>query len=142
MAERYADWTTLGAQARVQVFRDALPSGPARAVALQPFDVIVAMRERTPFPAELIQALPALRLLVTTGMRNNAIDMQGRWTEWRGSRSSCNVIGEGGAVHCGFLGACFLARHSAIAASALARGSASERTRPPAADEFGPPCAW
>ncbi|AEE68433.1 2-hydroxyacid dehydrogenase [Bordetella pertussis] len=76
MAERYADWTTLGAQARVQVFRDALPSGPARAVALQPFDVIVAMRERTPFPAELIQALPALRLLVTTGMRNNAIDMQ------------------------------------------------------------------
>lgn len=28
VAERYADWTTLGAQARVQVFRDALPSGP------------------------------------------------------------------------------------------------------------------
>lgn len=43
--------------------------------ALADFDVIVAMRERTPFPASLLERLPRLRLLVTTGMRNLAIDM-------------------------------------------------------------------
>lgn len=74
VAERYADWTTLGPNVLVQTFRDFLPEGE-RAAALRPFDVIVAMRERTPFPAELIDALPKLRLLVTTGMRNLAIDI-------------------------------------------------------------------
>ncbi|MVW79305.1 NAD(P)-dependent oxidoreductase [Bordetella sp. 02P26C-1] len=74
VAERYADWTTLGPRAQVQTFRDYLPES-ARAAALAPFDVIVAMRERTPFPADLINALPQLRLLITTGMRNLAIDM-------------------------------------------------------------------
>lgn len=74
VAERYADWGTLGANVQVQSFRDYLPES-ARVQALQPFDVIVAMRERTPFPAQLVNALPRLRLLVTTGMRNLAIDM-------------------------------------------------------------------
>lgn len=74
VAERYVDWTTLGPHVRVQTFRDYLPEAE-RAEALQPFDVIVAMRERTPFPATLIESLPKLRLLVTTGMRNLAIDM-------------------------------------------------------------------
>ena len=75
VAQRYADWASLGPDARVTVFNDALPEGEARAETLAPFDVIVAMRERTPFPAALLAALPRLRLLVTTGMRNNAIDM-------------------------------------------------------------------
>jgi len=74
VAERYADWAALGPQVRVQSFRDYLPEA-GRAGALQDFDVIVAMRERTPFPAQLIEALPRLRLLVTTGLRNLAIDM-------------------------------------------------------------------
>lgn len=74
VAERYADWTTLGPQVRVQAFRDYLPESD-RVAALQSFDVIVAMRERTPFPATLIESLPKLRLLVTTGMRNLAIDL-------------------------------------------------------------------
>nr|WP_236844524.1 D-2-hydroxyacid dehydrogenase family protein [Bordetella sp. 15P40C-2] len=64
----------MGPRAQVQTFRDYLPDS-ARAAALAPFDVIVAMRERTPFPADLINALPQLRLLITTGMRNLAIDM-------------------------------------------------------------------
>jgi phosphoglycerate dehydrogenase-like enzyme len=76
VASDYADWATLGPQASVQVFREYLPDGPQRAAALKPFDVIVIMRERTPFPAELINALPSLRLLVTTGLRNNSIDME------------------------------------------------------------------
>ncbi|WP_459616613.1 D-2-hydroxyacid dehydrogenase family protein [Bordetella sp. 2513F-2] len=75
VADRYADWSTLGPDVRVDVFREALAEGETRIEALRPYDVIVAMRERTPFPAGLLQALPQLRLLVTTGMRNNAIDM-------------------------------------------------------------------
>lgn len=75
VASDYADWASLGPQASVQVFREYLPEGPKRIAALQPFDVIVIMRERTPFPAEQINALPNLRLLVTTGLRNNAVDM-------------------------------------------------------------------
>jgi phosphoglycerate dehydrogenase-like enzyme len=44
--------------------------------ALQGAEVVVAMRERTPFPAEIFDRLPDLRLLVTTGMANAAIDLQ------------------------------------------------------------------
>jgi phosphoglycerate dehydrogenase-like enzyme len=73
VATSYADWSTLGPQASVQAFREPLPEGE-RAKTLEPFDVIVAMRERTAFPASLINALPNLRLLVTTGLRNNSID--------------------------------------------------------------------
>jgi len=69
-----ADWDALHAQ--VTFFRDALADDDAaRAQALAAFDVIVAMRERTPFSSDLIAQLPRLRLLVTTGMRNHAIDM-------------------------------------------------------------------
>ncbi|MGZ6734661.1 MAG: D-2-hydroxyacid dehydrogenase family protein, partial [Nocardioides sp.] len=42
---------------------------------LAPFDVVVAMRERTPFPRAVLERLPNLRLLVTTGMRNKSIDV-------------------------------------------------------------------
>lgn len=56
-------------------FSDHLADPDALVERLLPFTVIVAMRERTPFPAELLAALPNLRLLVTTGMRNAAIDL-------------------------------------------------------------------
>jgi phosphoglycerate dehydrogenase-like enzyme len=45
------------------------------AAVLQPFDIVCAMRERTPFPRTLIERLPNLKLLVTSGMRNAAIDV-------------------------------------------------------------------
>lgn len=75
VAKRYADWGSLGGDAEVRIFNNFIPDDQVLAT-LEPFDVIVAMRERTPFPADCIRALPNLRLLVTTGMRNNAIDMQ------------------------------------------------------------------
>ena len=75
VAKRYADWTSLGGDAEVQIFNNFILEEQVEAT-LEPFDVIVAMRERTAFPAQRIRALPKLRLLVTTGMRNNAIDMQ------------------------------------------------------------------
>ena len=72
IARDCADWDSLGTE--VEVF--AAPIPPAeRAARLTGFDVICAMRERTPFPAELIRALPRLRLLTTTGPRNAAIDL-------------------------------------------------------------------
>ncbi|KAK2027598.1 D-isomer specific 2-hydroxyacid dehydrogenase [Colletotrichum zoysiae] len=42
---------------------------------LEPFDVICTMRERTPFPKELIARLPNLKLLLTTGQRNSSLDL-------------------------------------------------------------------
>lgn len=70
-----ADWSVLDGRADITVFTDHLAGEDALAAALAPFEVVVAMRERTPFPATLLRRLPALRLLVTTGMRNASIDV-------------------------------------------------------------------
>ena len=70
-----ADWSVLGPGVSVQSFRDRIGGEDAVAERLRNFDVIVAMRERTPFPATLLERLPALKLLVTTGRRNAAIDV-------------------------------------------------------------------
>jgi phosphoglycerate dehydrogenase-like enzyme len=75
-ARRLADWSRLPAGAELVVFRDHLSDGAAVAARLADFDVVVAMRERTPFPRALLERLPRLRLLVTTGMRNASIDLQ------------------------------------------------------------------
>ncbi|HEU0202565.1 MAG TPA: D-2-hydroxyacid dehydrogenase family protein [Burkholderiaceae bacterium] len=74
VAASSAAWDTL-TDARVEFLHAPLQSDAEHAATLQPLDVIVAMRERTPFSAALLQALPKLRLLVTTGMRNASIDM-------------------------------------------------------------------
>lgn len=58
----------------VTVFRDTITDRDALAKRLEPFDAILAMRERTPFPRALIERLPNLRLLVTTAARNRSID--------------------------------------------------------------------
>lgn len=71
-----ADWDSIPGDPEIVVFREHIPAEEAVAEALADFDVVVAMRERTPFPASLIARLPKLQLLVTTGMRNLAIDMQ------------------------------------------------------------------
>jgi len=70
-----ADWSPLAGRAEPVVFNEAFADMDAAAAALAEFPVIVAMRERTPFPAALLARLPACKLLVTTGMRNFAIDM-------------------------------------------------------------------
>ena len=74
VATAHGDWTKVAETFDIDVFRDWLPTGEERARTLAPYEVIVAMRERTPFPAALIDALPKLRLLVTTGMWNRSID--------------------------------------------------------------------
>lgn len=71
-AHRFADWRRLG-EHELTFFHEPLEDPGA---ALAPYDVVCAMRERTSFPAELFDRLPNLRLLVTTGMRNAAVDME------------------------------------------------------------------
>jgi phosphoglycerate dehydrogenase-like enzyme len=68
------DWSALASEIEVKVFNEHLPK-EKRVEALRDFDIVVAMRERTPFDAELIKALPNLKLLVTTGPRNASIDV-------------------------------------------------------------------
>ncbi|MGH7918988.1 MAG: NAD(P)-dependent oxidoreductase, partial [Candidatus Dormibacteraceae bacterium] len=69
------DWAGLPGTAEVTFFCDHLAREDEVRERLQPFQVVVAMRERTPFPATLLRSLPNLRLLVTTGMRNRSIDV-------------------------------------------------------------------
>ena len=76
VAQRMADWNALGDDVRVRVFQDHLSEQRALADRLRLFEAVVAMRERTPFPRSLLEALPQLRLLVTTGMRNASIDVE------------------------------------------------------------------
>ena len=70
-----ADWSAVKAKAELTVFNDHLDALDDQAERLQPFDVIVAMRERTPFPATLFEQLPNLKLLATSGMVNRGIDL-------------------------------------------------------------------
>ena len=70
-----ADWSPLDGRAEITVFTDHLAEEDAVAARLAEFEVVVAMRERTPFPRSLLARLPRLRLLVTAGMVNAAIDV-------------------------------------------------------------------
>lgn len=72
VARSYADWDSLGAE--VTAFSEALAGPEAVVAALAGFDVVIAMRERTAFPATVLERLPDLALLVTTGPGNAAID--------------------------------------------------------------------
>jgi phosphoglycerate dehydrogenase-like enzyme len=75
VALRYGDWQSLAPEAEVTVFHGHIPGDDSLAEHLKGFEVVVAMRERTPFTAKRLAKLPDLRLLVTTGMANAAIDM-------------------------------------------------------------------
>src|SRR5712664_3937160 len=76
VALEMANWSALAPDCRVQVFRNHLTDRDALADRLRDFDIVTCMRERTPFRRDLMERLPNLRLLVTTGMRNAAIDVE------------------------------------------------------------------
>ena len=75
-AESLADWSQLPPGTEVVYFSDHLTSEDALADRLAGFDVVMGMRERTPFRRSLLERLPRLRLLVTTGRRNASFDIQ------------------------------------------------------------------
>jgi phosphoglycerate dehydrogenase-like enzyme len=70
-----ADWSEVRKLGEIHVFAQHIGRTDALVNALEPYDVVVAMRERTPFDAERLGQLPRLKLLVTTGMANAAIDL-------------------------------------------------------------------
>lgn len=78
------DWTILPNDIDVTFFTDHVSSTRSLVERLRDFDVIMAMRERTLFPRKIIEQLPKLRLLTTTGMRNAAIDLE--------AAKDCNVV--------------------------------------------------
>ncbi len=71
-----ADWSKISDRVDVTVFNEPFASVEAAASALKDFEIICAMRERTPFPRTLFAALPKLKLLITSGMRNAALDLE------------------------------------------------------------------
>ncbi|MEX3106650.1 D-2-hydroxyacid dehydrogenase family protein [Streptomyces sp. ST1015] len=70
-----ADWSPLAGQVDVRTLRENITDQDRLARELADCEIVVAMRERTPFDAALLKRLPKLRLLVTTGMRNASIDL-------------------------------------------------------------------
>ncbi|MDP3691358.1 NAD(P)-dependent oxidoreductase, partial [Bradyrhizobium sp.] len=71
-----ADWSKVSDRIDVTVFDQPFASQQEAAAALQDFEIICAMRERTPFPRALFAALPRLKLFITSGMRNAALDLE------------------------------------------------------------------
>jgi phosphoglycerate dehydrogenase-like enzyme len=76
VAADYCDWSQIPEQVEVVEFHDHVADPDALVARLQVFDVVIAMRERTPFRREVLERLPNLQLLVTTGMRNKSIDVE------------------------------------------------------------------
>jgi len=71
-----ADWSAIAGDVEIVVFNRPFASEDEAIAALQGFAIIVGMRERTPFPRRVIEALPDLKLLITTGARNNSFDLK------------------------------------------------------------------
>jgi phosphoglycerate dehydrogenase-like enzyme len=75
IAHALVDWRVLGEGVRVEFLTEHLED-EALVERIAGCEIVVAMRERTAFPARILERLPKLRLLVTTGMRNKAIDVR------------------------------------------------------------------
>ena len=75
-AAEFTDWSQLPEAAEIVEFHDSVADPDAIVARLQSFGVVLAMRERTRFSREVLERLPDLRLLVTTGMRNTSIDVE------------------------------------------------------------------
>ncbi|WP_322922392.1 D-2-hydroxyacid dehydrogenase family protein [Paenibacillus campi] len=75
VALRMADWSVLDGQVHVRICSHPIDSADELVNEVKDCEILVIMRERTPFPADVLERLPNLRLLVTTGMRNAAVDM-------------------------------------------------------------------
>ena len=95
VALRSADWSAVRQRFTVDVVHERLADERAVISRLADSAVVVAMRERTAFPASVLTALPTLRLLVTTGMRNAAIDLPAATS--RGI-TVCGTSGSGNSV--------------------------------------------
>jgi phosphoglycerate dehydrogenase-like enzyme len=76
VALKMADWSAVTARAQLDIYSDHLADSDAVADRLRPYDIICLMRERTPLRRELIERLPNLKLIASTGPRNASIDLE------------------------------------------------------------------
>ena len=74
VALQLADWSGVRRHAEITVFSDHAVAPSAVVERLRPFEVVCVMRERTPLPREILQQLPNLKLIASTGPRNASID--------------------------------------------------------------------
>jgi phosphoglycerate dehydrogenase-like enzyme len=75
VALRMADWSEVAARAEITVFNDHVADQGDLVERLAPFDVVCVMRERTPLPRGVIERLPRLKMIASTGPFNASIDM-------------------------------------------------------------------
>ncbi|EKS35891.1 D-2-hydroxyacid dehydrogenase family protein [Afipia clevelandensis] len=90
VALKFVDWSPLNGKIDITVFDTPFASQDEAIRALQDFEIVCAMRERTPFPREVLAALPKLKLLLTSGMRNASFDLEAA------KDSGVTVCGTGG----------------------------------------------
>ena len=76
VALRLADWSAVRRHAEITVFNDHIADPAGVIERLRPFDAICVMRERTPLTREILQQLPNLKLIASTGPRNASINSQ------------------------------------------------------------------
>jgi len=76
VAMKFADWSAIQKDVEIKVFNQPFASQDEAIKALQGFAIVAGMRERTRFPRAVIEALPDLKLLITTGMKNNSFDLK------------------------------------------------------------------
>jgi phosphoglycerate dehydrogenase-like enzyme len=76
VALKMADWSNVTRDVEIKVFDEHLGATDKVITALKGYAIVCAMRERTAFPRAVIEALPDLKLLITTGMRNASIDVE------------------------------------------------------------------
>ena len=76
VALKLAEWSAIAKDVEIKVFDKPFASQAEAIKALQGFAIVAGMRERTPFPRAVIEALPDLKLLITTGAKNNSFDVK------------------------------------------------------------------
>ena len=76
VALKLADWSTVAERADITVFNDHVSDPSALVKRLLPFDIICVMRERTPLTRSIMQQLPQLKMIASTGSRNASIDAE------------------------------------------------------------------
>ena len=76
VALQMADWSGLEGRIEITVFHDHVADQEQVIARLKDFEVLCIMRERTVFPRAVLERLPKLKLLITTGMRNASVDVK------------------------------------------------------------------
>lgn len=74
VALNMADWSAVAARADITVFTDHVDDPDELVARLAPFDVVMVMRERTPLTRSVIERLPRLKMIASTGPFNAAVD--------------------------------------------------------------------